>query len=170
MSFIDKLANAVPIGLRKQFDTLAWRVTKHVSTDFTGGTTDAHGDENGTGDPYTLFNVDGDVVVKAVVGIVNTNLVGAATLEVGVAANTAKLLAQVADATTLDDGDVWTDSDTEANIDVQADSGALYFINDGADIIETTGSANITAGQIDYYVIWAPLEKSARIVAADPVT
>lgn len=145
-----------------------YQVTKHVSSNFDGGTANAHGDHDGTGDPYTAFNVTGDVIIRAVWGIVNTTLVGAATIEVGVAGNTAKLLAQVADATDLADGDVWTDAGTEAGVDKQADGG-LFFINDGADIIETIGTANITAGQIDYYCIWAPAEPDAVVVSAQAV-
>lgn len=146
---------------------LAWQTVKHVSTDFTGGTTNAHGDENGTGDPYTMFNVTGDVLIKAVWGICNTSLVGAATLEVGTAGNTAKLLAQIANTGTLDDGDVWVDAGTEANIDTIV--GEMHAINDGADIIETTGSANVTAGQIDYYCIWSPVEPGSDVVSAEAI-
>lgn len=149
-------------------NALVWQITKHVSSVFLGGTSNKHGNDGGTNDPYTIFNVTGDVAVKALVGIVNTNLAGAATLEVGVASNTAKLLAQIADTTNADDGDVYTDAGTEANIDIWP-AESLYFINDGADIIETTGTTNITAGQIDYYCIWAPLEPGAFVASAAAV-
>ena len=165
MSYARNLATAVRSGLEQQHELLQWRIAKRTSSAFTGGTSNAHGDHDGTGDPYSLFTVTGDVVVKAVVGICNVSLEGAGTLEVGVAGNTAKLLAQIANTTTLDDGDVWTDAGTEAGVDIAA-AGSLFFINDGADIIETAGTANITAGQIDYYCIWAPLEEGASVVSA----
>lgn len=170
--FADEIAEAVKDRLIANnaavSNPLVWQVTKHAASDFLGGTSNRHGNNGGTNDPYTIFTVTGDVVVKSVVGICNTNLTGAATLEVGVTGNTAKLLAQIADTTTLDDGDVWTDAGTEAGVDIDA-AGGWFYINDGADIIETTGSTNVTAGQIDYYVIWAPLEPGASIVSATAV-
>ncbi|KKL60139.1 hypothetical protein LCGC14_2208340, partial [marine sediment metagenome] len=155
--------NAVPVPVT---GIAPWRTVTHVSAVFDGGTTNAHGDENGTGDPYTIFTVTGHVEVR-VVGLCNTSLVGAATLEVGVAGNTAKMIAQIANTTTLDDGDVWTDAGTEAGADVWPEEEQV--INDGADIIETTGTADITAGQIDYVCLWRPLEAGAFVVAAAPV-
>lgn len=166
MSFQEKIADNVIQEFKARHDVLTWRVTKKVSSAFAGGTTNAHGDHDGTGDPYTLFNVDGDVAVLGVVGIVNVNVAGQGTLEVGVAGNTAKLIAQVADTETLDDGDVLTDAGSEAGVDIMGTSGAFFVINDGADIIETLGTANLTAGQIDYYCIWAPLEDGAEVRAA----
>ena len=152
--------NAVPVPVTGM---APWRVVKKASSAFDGGTLNAHGDFDGTSMPYTLFTATGDVEAK-VVGIVNTTLVGAATLEVGVAGNTAQFIAQVANATTLADGDVWTDAGTEPGADVWPEQAQI--INDGADIIETAGTANITAGQIDYYCLWRPLEAGAFIVAA----
>lgn len=165
MSFPEKIADNLLGAVKNQQNLLAWRVVKKVSSAFTGGTTNAHGDHDGTGNPYTLFSVNGDVAVLGVVGIVNVNVAGAGTLEVGVAGNTAKLIAQVADATDLDDGDVLTDAGSEAGVDIMP-AGGFFVINDGADIIETLGTANLTAGQIDYYCIWAPLEDGAEVVAA----
>jgi hypothetical protein len=145
---------------------LVWRIAKKVSSAFTGGTTNAHGDYDGTGMPYSLFTVTGDVVLKAIWGVVNTDLAGAtATIEVGVAGNTAGLIAQET-ATDLDDGNIFTSATNAVGVARMADSGALTAINDGADIIETLGTANVTAGQIDYYCIWAPAEPGASVVPA----
>ena len=171
-NFSDEIAEAVKDRLLKNnadvSNPVNFQVIKHVSSDFTGATGNAHGDKDGTGAAYTLFNVTGDVIIKAVWGICNTSLVGAGKLEVGTANNTAKLLAQIANTTTLDDGDVYTDAGTEADIDIAA-AGGLFFINDGADIIETASTADITAGQIDYYIIWAPAEPDAVVVSATAV-
>jgi len=153
-------SNAVPVPVT---GIAPWRVVKHVSTAFDGATGDAHGNDGGALDPYSVFTVTGDVEAK-VVGIVNTTLVGAATLEVGVAGNTAQFIAQIADATGLVDGDVWTDGGAEAGADVWPEEAQI--VNDGANIIETVGTANVTAGQIDYYCLWRPLEAGALIVSA----
>jgi len=175
MSFTERLADDVIRGLQDQHQSrdkslLVWHVAKKSASAYDGGTTNAHGDHDGTADPYTLFTVDGDVAVKAVVGIINTTVVSTSnngTVEVGVAGNTAKLIAQTtAGSGALADGDVLTDAGAEAGIDIAASSGALYFINDGADIIETLATNNFTAGQIDWYCIWAPLERNANVVAA----
>lgn len=145
---------------------LVWRVAKKVGSAFTGGTANSHGDFDGTGMPYTLFTVTGDVVLKAIWGVVNTDLAGAtATIEVGVTGNTAGLIAQET-CTDLDDGNIYTSATNAVGVAAMAGSGALYAINDGNDIIETLGTANVTAGQIDWYCIWAPVEVGALVQAA----
>lgn len=170
MSFQEKIVDNAINKSQNQHEVLVWRVIKKVASAFTGDTADSHGDHNGTADPYTLFTVTGDVIVNALWGICNTTVVSdsdTGKLEVGVEGNTAKLIAQTtAGSGTVADGDVITDDGSEAGIDIAASSGALYFINDGADIIETLTDNNLTAGQIDWYCIWAPAEKDAKVVAA----
>jgi len=169
MSFARNMALAVREGLKQQHELLEWRVAKHVASAYDGATANAHGDHDGTADPYTLFTVTGDVIVKAIWGVVNTTVVSTSdtgTLEVGTAGNTAKLIAQTtAGSGTIADGDILTDAGSEAGVDIAASSGALYFINDGADIIETLATNNFTAGQIDWYVVWAPAEAGAKVVS-----
>ena len=108
-----------------------------------------------------LFTVTGDVEVE-IVGICKTDLVGAATLEAGIAGNTAALLAQIADATTLDANEVYVDA-TPATIKAPP---TPKVIGGGADIIATVGAANITAGVIDFYVRYRPLSTDGQVVAA----
>lgn len=124
---------------------------------FVTGTTGATG-------VHTLFTVTGNVLVT-VFAVVDTDLTGAATIEAGVAGNTAVLLAQVADATGLDDGDVWVN-------DTVAVGGWVLpnptLLNDGADIILTIGSTAVTAGVIDFYCLFRPLSSNANITVADP--
>lgn len=133
---------------------------------FAGGTTNARGDDGGDNDPYTLFNVEGDVLVR-IYGVVTTTLVGAATLEVGVTGNTAELLAQVADATTMAAGDVWHNGTVD---DVRAlalsDIPGPTVITNGSDIIETVGTTNITAGNIYYVCLWRPITNGASVKSA----
>ena len=145
---------------------LVWRIAKKVSSAFAGGTANAHGDSAGTGTPYTLFTVTGDVLIQGVFGIGNTSLTGAnGTIEVGVTGNTAALIA-LETGTEIDAGGVFTSATQAVGIAPLQGSGALYALSSGLDIIETTATADITAGQIDYYVIWAPCEPGASVVAA----
>jgi len=124
---------------------------------FVTGTTGATG-------AHTLFTVTDNVLVS-VFGVCDTNLTGAATLEIGVASNTAQLVAQIADATTLDDGDVYVDAATEVG------AGAIpapQVINDGTDIILTIGSTAVTAGVVDFYCLWRPLNSSGSVTVTTP--
>ena len=113
---------------------------------------------------HTLFTVTGNVLVS-VFGVCDTSLTGAATVEVGVAGNTAGLLAQIANATTLDDGDVYVDADTAVGV---AAIPSMFVLNDGADIIMTIGSTAVTAGVVDFYCLWRPLTNGSRIEVTTP--
>lgn len=111
---------------------------------------------------HTMYTVTGDVIVS-VFGVCNTNLDsgGVATIELGIAGNTAALIAQTT-ATDIDDGEVWIDN-APATVEALPSN---YILNDGTDIIATVGTATITAGQIDFYCFWRPLEAGATVVAA----
>lgn len=138
-----------------------WRIEEKVSSAFDGGTTNAHGDHDGTGDPYTLFTVTG-VVEMRVFGVCSVDLVGAsATIEVGVAGGTALVIAQTT-ATDIDAGEIWLDA--TPGLVQPLDANGL-IVKD-LDIIETVATANITAGQITYYCIWRPISDGATVVAA----
>ena len=113
---------------------------------------------------HTLFTVTGDCLVQ-VFGICNTDLLGAATLEVGVVGNTAGLLAQIADTTTLDDGEIYVDATPGVGVEALP---ATFALNDGADIIMTIGATAITGGQVDFYCLWRPLSSSSEIVVTIP--
>lgn len=136
-------------------------VTKKTMT-FAGATTNDPGDYDGTGNPATLFTVTGDIIVD-VIGICKTTLVGAATLEVGVTDATAAILAQIANATTLAVNEAWHDATPSL---AEAYTPSIHIIGGGLDIIQTVGSANITAGVIDYYAFWRPLSSNGLLVAA----
>jgi len=131
---------------------------------FAGGTTNATGDHDGTGDPFSIFTVTGTVIAK-IVGICSTSIVGAGTIEVGIAGNTAGLLAQVADAEDIDAGDIWHDATVDKGIEL---SSVLLenIIANGADIIGTVGTANMTAGVIKFICLWKPLSADGDLVAA----
>jgi len=111
----------------------------------------------------TLFTVTGVVAVR-VFGACSVDLVGAGTLEVGIAGNTAGILAQIADATTLDAGESYVDG-TPATLEA-IDFSSGIIIAAGQDIIETIGTADITAGALEYYCMWRPYSSNGSVVAA----
>lgn len=138
-----------------------WRIAKHVGTAFTGGSNE-HGDTAGTANPTTLFDVSGVVEVR-VFGICNTLLDGATgTIEVGVTGNTAVLIAQTT-ATNIDANEVWLDATPGVRAKALSSNGVIV---NNTDIIETVGTADLTAGQIDYYCIWRPISTDATVTAA----
>jgi len=107
-----------------------------------------------------LFTVTG-VVYASVFGFCNTDLVGAATLEIGVTGSTALLTAQLADATTLDAGELYADA-TATTFKAMSDTvppKAIVTTN----IFATVGGANITAGQVDFYCIWTPISSDGNV-------
>lgn len=141
--------------------TPGWRVAITEGAAFAGGTTNAHGDYDGTGNPATLFTVSG-VVEARIFGVCNTLLVGSsATLEVGVTGNTAAIIAQ-STAENIDANEIWLS--TSPGLGAQALTANSTIISN-LNVIETAGTANITAGQIDYYCIWRPLSDGATVTA-----
>jgi hypothetical protein len=113
---------------------------------------------------HTLFTVTGNVLVT-VWGICDTSLTGAtATIEVGVAGNTAALIAQTT-ATDLDDGDNWIDATPEVGVSAVP---SAFIVNDGADIILTIATAAVTAGVIDFYCTFRPLSAGADVTVTTP--
>lgn len=131
---------------------------------FAGGTVNDPGDFDGAGNPATLFTVTGDVVVK-VFGICKTTLEGAlATVEVGLSGNTAVLIAQTT-GTDIDVNEIWHDATPDATIELETVADE-YIVSNGQDIIQTVGTANVTAGKIEYYCLWRPLSADGNVVAA----
>lgn len=138
----------------------AYKEVKTVT--FAGGTANNMGDFDGTGNPYTLFNVTGDILCY-IVAVCKTDLAGAsATLEVGVTGATAALIAQTT-ATDIDVNDGWFAATPTLGV---ANTPQYHAIGGGLDIIQTVGTANITAGKIDYYCFWRPLSDDGFVKAA----
>ena len=131
---------------------------------FIGGTTNARGDHDGTSDPTTLFTVTGTVLVR-IFAVCKTTLVGAATIEVGIVGATAALIAQLADATVLVAEEVWHDATPTTKITALSDVGGPFIVPNGNDIIETIGTANITAGEVEYICLWKPLSHDGKVEA-----
>lgn len=129
---------------------------------FDGGTTNAPGDHDGTGDPVTLFTVTGTVLMR-VIGRCTTNLAGAsATLEVGTALTTAGLIAQTT-ATDIDANELWHDNSPDASVELASVMTQKIV---SQNVIATVGTANITAGVIEFICLWFPLTPDSKVVAA----
>ena len=134
------------------------------SITFAGGTTNAIGDHDGTGDPFDIFTVTG--LVKArIFGFCTTTLVDTtdtATLEVGTAKSTAAIIAQTT-GTDIDVNEIWHDNAPDNSVELLTVAPEEII---GQDVIGTVGTANITAGVIDFYAIWYPLSPDGNLVAA----
>lgn len=139
-------ANRVPI----QSDT-ALLISKQVAFSGAAG--------NGAVGSVPLFTVTGDVIAT-VYATCSEDLAGAtATLEVGVSGLTAGLIAQTV-ATDIDAGEVWKDTAPALIESLPTPS----IIANGADIIATVGTANITDGTLTFYCAYRPLSVGATII------
>jgi hypothetical protein len=152
-------ANRVPI-------TTDGLITKRSVT-FLGGTTDAWGDADGALDGTAIFTVTGLVFAK-IIAVCTTSLIGdTATVEVGITGDTAIFLPQET-ATQIDIGQIWINDAANTTYAIAGEEAAAadnipeYILN-GNDIILTVGTANITAGAIDFYCIWRPISQDADI-------
>lgn len=122
---------------------------------FVTGTTGATG-------AHTLFTVTG-AVAASVFGHCTTSLTGTSTHEIGVASNTAQLVAQIANTTTLDAGDVYVDADTEVGAGLIPSPQIVVD-----DIILTIGSTATTGGVVEYFCLWRPLSDDGNITVTTP--
>jgi len=114
---------------------------------------------------FTIFTVTGDVLIQ-VFGLCQTllNSGGAATVELGIAGNTAALIAQTT-ATDVDQYETWQDAGPEANPgNVATAMGAWFVVANGADIIMTVATADLTAGVVDFHAFWRPLSTDGAVV------
>lgn len=108
-----------------------------------------------------IFNVTGLVLLDQLVARCLTDLAGAsATVELGVAGNTAALIAQ-ATATDIDDGDIWIDGTPAAGV-----AGAVVDKAVEGNIILTVATADVTAGVLEIDAYWRPLSADGQLAAA----
>jgi len=123
-------------------------------------------DDGGAQGAFTIFTVTGDVIVQ-VFGLCQALLDsgGAATIELGIAGNTAALIAQTT-ATTLDQYETWQDATPEANPGAILTTLTSFVVANGADIILTVGTANLTAGDVDFVCGFMPISTNGNVVAA----
>lgn len=100
----------------------------------------------------TLGTVTGEILVESICARCSTTLVGAATIEVGVASDTAALIAQIADATNLVANELWISASPTGRVETAVVNKVV-----GDDIILTIGSTALTAGVIKMLIEWRPI-------------
>jgi len=122
--------------------------------------------DTGSQAAYTVFTVTGNVLIHAFLGVCETACEGAtATIEVGVSGNTAALIAQ-STATELIANELWHDASPTTTLEQLDLTGRSFAVSNGQDVIMTIGTADLTAGKINFYCLWLPLSASASVVAA----
>jgi hypothetical protein len=116
---------------------------------------------------YTMYTVTGDVYCTIVSHCHSVSLdsLGAATIELGIAGNTAALIAQTL-ATDLDVTETWQDATPEPNPGAIIDLTRTFQLLEGADIIFTIGTADLTAGDIIFTCLWFPVTTDGNVIAA----
>lgn len=108
----------------------------------------------------TLFTVTGTVLVN-IFAICSADLTGAtATLEVGIAGNTAALIAQTV-GTTIDAGEIWNSTNPPTVV-----APTTSKIISGTNIIQTIATATVDTGVLTYYVYWNPISSDGNLVVA----
>lgn len=144
--------NSRPYSALDSYNSVVCRPTA-----FAGGTANARGNSGGTNDPYTLFTVTGDVIVR-IYGFVTVTLTGAtATVSLGVTGNTAAFIAATT-ATDMAANDIWADATpTEVGTIALSSVPGPFVIGNGTDIVEDVATANVTAGNIYYVCLWRPV-------------
>lgn len=111
-----------------------------------------------------LFTVTGLVKVQ-VIAVCKTTLTiqAGATIEAGIAGNTASLIAQTA-GDAIDVGEIWHDATPDAKL--EALTVLTKNLVHGENIIQTIGSDTIDTGAVEYICIWSPVSKDGNVVAA----
>ena len=141
-----------------------WPQYKSLETTvtFDGGTVNAIGDHDGTGDPHTLFTVTG-IVELTIIAVCETGLTGASgTVEVGTAITSGGILPLTV-GTTIIANEIWHDASCDAS--VEATSVAKRNIVN-QDVILTCKTANITAGVIRFIARWSPISADGKVEVA----
>jgi len=112
---------------------------------------------------FKIADVTGVVAVQ-VFGICGTNLVsaGGGTLEVGTALSTAALIAQTT-GTDLDANEIWHDASPDSSIEL---TSVLTHKIVTQDINYKIGTADISAGEITFYILWSPISDDGNVVIA----
>jgi hypothetical protein len=145
-----------------------YNVIESFPPPFTGATGNTRGDKDGTMASTKIFDVFGDVKV-IVIGRCKTTLAGAGSIEVGITGNTALVIAQCADATTIAAGDLYVDTSVaEAGGFVATALPAATYIFNGNDIYEKVAGTDVSAGQMSYVCLWTPITEGSKVVPSYP--
>lgn len=105
-----------------------------------------------------IATVTGSVLLNYLTARCLTNLAGAtATVELGVAGNTAALIAQ-ATATDIDAGKFWHDATPEVGV-----SNAVINKSLVGNVILTVATAAVSAGVLEIVMLWTPLSDDGDV-------
>lgn len=144
----------------------SFNIIKCAPPAFTGGSANTRGNVAGTLGTMPLLKVTGEVLMK-IFGVASVTPVGAGTLEVGAAGNTAALIAQIADATGLTAGKFFVGATAKGPlVDIFTDvTGPSIVSGKGATttVDEKAAGSNITAGNIYYICLWRPLSPDGNV-------
>jgi len=111
---------------------------------------------------FKIADVTGVIAVQ-IFGVCGTNLAGAtATLEVGTATSTAALIAQTT-ATDIDANEIWHDASPDATVELDSVITTKIVTED---INYVVGTADITAGEITFYIRWSPISEDGTLTLA----
>jgi len=72
-------------------------------------------------------------------------------------------LAQIANATGLDAGEIWHDNSPDAGVEAVSVMDEIIVAN-GADLILTQGSTDMTAGAVRFLLAWYPVSYNGLVV------
>lgn len=145
---IDRDANRVPIQGNQ-----AIRTKKAVTFDGTAS--------KGAQGTVPLFTVTGLIYAQLVVRCTQDLAGATATIKAGTTNNTGALIGAET-ATDLDNGVVVT---ADAGHKTEVALGLNEYIVTG-NILATIATADITAGKLEFYLLWRPLSDDANVVAA----
>ena len=155
------------MGMAKatSLDPARWQLISKSLT-YDGGTTNAVGDFNGTGDPATLFTVTGDVVVR-IVGVCTENLTFDVNAAIAVGIGGGSEIIATTDLTSeaMIVREIWHDATPDKEIEAWSVLKE-FIITDGNDITMETTVANVTGGVIVFYCFWTPFSSDGFVVAA----
>jgi len=130
---------------------------------FAGGSANGIGDDGGTQDPLTLFTVTGTVRMKlfATCGV-SVISAGGGTLSVGTALSAAGLIASTTAANIIAN-EIWHDATPDASVELWTVATEKIVRQN---VIMTVGTADVTAGELTFHCIWAPISSDGNVVAA----
>ncbi len=140
---------------RVPLDAGMWNACKKAIT-YVAGTTGATGAK-------TIFTVTGVVRVKLIaVGKTTITSGGTPGMIVGTAITTNGLLPTL-NPTSIAVGEIWHDGTADASIELDSVMTTKIVAEN---IIETIATATLTAGVLEYILLWQPLSADGTVVAA----
>lgn len=130
---------------------------------YAGGTLNAIGDFDGTGNPVTLFTVTGIIRVRIFAKCTDSlTITAGSTQSVGTALSTAGLIALTA-GDAIDVNEIWHDATPDASIELDTVSTEKII---SQNVINTTATANTLTGTIKFVLFWRAVSDDGNAVAA----